>query len=144
MTADRLLLWLTRVDACIVLCALPCALLPFDWMNAVHRDLFGLGDLPDAPITRYLARSVSLLYALHGALVLAVTLNWPRYRDLVPVLAAAHAAFGVGLFLIDLEAGMPWWWAFEGPAVVALGVVQLLLYRRATQGAGTDEAGPLL
>ena len=136
MTADRLLLWLTRFDACVVLCAMPCALLPFDWMDAVHRDWLGLGPLPDAPITRYLARSLSLLYAAHGAVVLAITLDWPRYRPLVRLVAGFHVALGVGLLLTDLDARMPLWWtAGEGPGVAAFGLLQLFLYRRATKSA---------
>ena len=87
MTADRLLLFLLRADAAVVLCAAPCALLPFAWMDAVHRDWLGLGPLHDSPVTRYMARSLSLVYATHGAVVLAVTLDWKRYRPLVPVLA---------------------------------------------------------
>ena len=87
MTADRLLLWLLRVNAGVLLLAFPCALLPFAWMDAVHREALGLGSLPDVPITPYLARSLSLLYALHGAIVLGVTHDWPRYRPVVPFLA---------------------------------------------------------
>lgn len=136
MSADRLLLWLTRFDACVVLCALPCALLPFDWMNAVHRDWLGLGALPDAPIARYLSRSLSLLYAAHGAIVLTITLRWDKHRDLMPIVAGLHVALGAGLFLTDLDARMPLWWALgEGPGVAAFGLLQLFLYRRATRAA---------
>lgn len=140
MTADRLLLLLLRLNAAIVLCAAPCALLPFGWMDAVHRDWLGLGPLPDAAVTRYLARSLSLVYALHGAVLLAVTLDWARYRPLVPVLAYLHVALGCGLVLIDLDAGLPWWWvAAEGPGLVAYAGALLLVYRRANRaeaGAG--------
>lgn len=135
MTADRVLLWLMRLDAAVVLCALPCALLPFAWMDAVHRDGLGLGPLPDAPITRYMARSLSLVYAMHGAIVLAVTLDWARLKPLVPVLAWLHVALGCGLLAVDLSAAVPWWWtAGEGPGLVAFGFVKLFLYRRASRG----------
>ena len=136
MTADRLLLWLTRLDAAVLLCAAPCALLPFAWMDAVHRDWLGLGPLPDALITRYLARSLSLVYALHGGVVLGVTLDWARFRPLVRVLAGLHVALGCGLLAVDLSAGVPWWWAVaEGPGIAAFGGVQLFLYRRASRAA---------
>jgi hypothetical protein len=135
MTADRLLLLLLRFNAAILLCAAPCALLPFAWMDAVHRDWLGLGPLPDAVITRYMARSLSLVYAMHGVVILAVTLNWNRYRPLVPVLACLHIAFGCAMLAVDLSAGVPWWWALgEGPSLAAFGVVKLLLYRRASRG----------
>ena len=134
MTADRLLVLLLRIDAAVVLCAAPCALLPFSWMDTVHRDWLGLGPLPDAVITRYMARSLALMYAMHGTVVLFVTLDWKRYRPFVPVLAWLHAAFGCAMLLIDLDAGLPWWWtAGEGPPLVAYGVVLLILYRRASR-----------
>lgn len=133
MTADRFLLWLVRLNAAIVLCAAPCALLPFEWMDTVHGWL-GLGPLPDAPVSRYLTRSLSLVYALHGAVLLAVTLDWARYRPMVPVLAWLHAALGAGLILVDLTAGVPWWWtASEGPGLIGYAAVVLLVYRRASR-----------
>ncbi|MBP3956619.1 hypothetical protein J8F10_15200 [Gemmata sp. G18] len=136
MTADRLLIWLMRIDAGVVLCAFPCAFLPFEWMDTVHRDWLGLGPLPDAVITRYMTRSLSLVYAMHGAIVLAITFDWKRYRPLVPVLAWLHAVLGVGLLIVDLNAGVPWWWtAGEGPGLVAFGLVKLFLYRRASRTA---------
>lgn len=136
MTADRLLWWLMRLDACVVLCAVPCAFLPFAWMDAVHRDWLGLGPLPDSPVVRYMTGSLSLVYALHGAVVLTVTLNWVRYRPLVPTLAGLHIALGVGLLAVDLRAGLPLWWALgEGPGLVAFGCVKLYLYRRANRTA---------
>ncbi len=141
MTADRALLWLMRLDAAVVLCAVPCALLPFAWMDAVHRDWLGLGPLHDSPITRYMARSLSLVYAMHGAIVLAVTLDWARYRPLARVLAWFHVALGCGLFAVDMNAGLPWWWtAGEGPGLVAFGFVKLFLYRRKSGRGGRNLA----
>src|SRR5438874_1737454 len=66
MTAERALFWVLRLNAGVLLLALPCALLPFAWMDVVHRDAPGLGPLPDLPITRYMARSLSLVYAGRG------------------------------------------------------------------------------
>jgi hypothetical protein len=134
MTADRLLVLLLRIDPAVVLCAAPCALLPFSWMDTVHRDWLGLGPLPDAVFTRYMARSLALLYAMHGTVVLLVTLDWKRYRPFVPVLAWLHVSFGCAMFLIDLDAGIPWWWtAGEGPPLTAFGITLLVLYRRASR-----------
>jgi hypothetical protein len=139
MAADRLLLWLVRLNAAVLLCALPCAPLPFAWMDAVHRDWLGLGPLPDAPVTRYMARSLSLVYAGHGVVALAVALDWSRYRPLVPLLAWMHVGFGVAMVAVDAEAGLPWWWvAGEGPSLVVLGIVMLALCRRASRPAAGD------
>ncbi len=134
MTSDRALCLLLRANAVVLLCAAPCALLPVAWMDAVHRDWLGLGPLPDAVITRYMARSLSLVYALHGAVTLAVTLNWDRYRPLAPVLAGLHVVFGLGMLAVDLDSGVPWWWAAtEGPGIATYGAVLLVLYRRANR-----------
>lgn len=134
MTADRALLWLLRLNAAILLCAFPCALLPFEWMDRIHRGLLG-EPLPDLSITRYMTRSLSLLYGSFGACTLYVTLHWPRYRPAVPFIAWLHVAFGSAMFLVDLEAGMPWWWAAgEGPPLVAMGFLMLWVARRASWG----------
>jgi hypothetical protein len=134
MTADRLLFWLLRINAGILLLAAPCTLLPFAWMNAVHRDLFGLGELPDIPIVLYMARSLGLTYALHGAVVLGVTLDWPHYRTAVPYLAVLHIIFGCAIVAIDISAGMPWWWAAGEGGSAGFGVLLLFVYRRASRG----------
>jgi hypothetical protein len=134
MTADRLLLLILRANAAVLLLAAPCALLPFAWMDAVHRDWLGLGPLPDTPLTRYLTRSLSLAYAAVGVFLLAVTLDWTRYRPLTPLVAWLHIAFGCAMLGVDRDANLPGWWAAaEGPLLVALGTVLLVLYRRASR-----------
>jgi hypothetical protein len=106
-------------------------------MEVVHRDWLGLGPLPDAAITRYMARSLSLFYAMHGDVVLFVTMNWERMRFAVPYLAGLHIVQGCSIYAIGLDAGLPWWWvAVEGPSVVAFALVVLAVYRRANQGTG--------
>ncbi len=135
MTADRLLLWLVRLNAVILLCALPCALLPFAWMDAIHRDWLGLGSLPELPIIQYMTRSLSLVYAGHGFVALAIALDWTRYRTLVPLLAWLHIGFGLAMVAVDQEAGLAWWWvAVEGPSLIAIGIILLWLYWRAQRG----------
>jgi hypothetical protein len=131
MTTDRLLFWLVRVNAGVLLLAAPCALLPFAWMEAIHREKLGLGSLPDVAITQYMARSLSLAYALHGAVILGVTFDWTRYRPLVPLLARLHIAFGFAMICVDLSTGMPWWWAVsEGPTIVGFAILILTVNRR--------------
>ena len=138
MTADRALLWLMRLNATVLLCALLCVLLPFATMDTVHRELLG-EPLPDLPITRYMARSLALLYASYGLITLFVTLNWQSYRPAVPFIAWLHIGFGAGMFLIDLDAGMPRWWAVaEGPPLVGMGFLMLWLCRRASRGEPRD------
>jgi hypothetical protein len=138
MTAHRALLWLMRLNAAVLLCALPCVLLPFATMDTVHRELLG-EPLPELRITLYMARSLSLLYASFGLCTLFVTLDWQRYRPAAPFIAWLHVAFGAAMFLIDLDAGMPRWWAAaEGPPLVGMGFLMLWLWRRASRGEPRD------
>jgi hypothetical protein len=104
--------------------------MPTTWIAATHRWL-GLGDFPDAPITQYLARSVSALYAILGGLTIFVSTDVVRYAPVIRFFAYVTVAFGILLTGIDAVAGMPTYWTlFEGPTTVILGVVILVLVRR--------------
>src|SRR5947209_14798980 len=89
--------------------ALVAVLMPVSWMAAAHRWL-GLGEMPDAPVVEYLARSLSAMYAVLGALFLLAASDLERYRPLVRFLAVTFALLGLVLLGIDLAAGLPWWW----------------------------------
>jgi hypothetical protein len=139
MTAERLLYRLMQLNAGVLLLAAPCALLPFAWMDAVHREALGLGTLPELPITRYMARSLSLVYAVHGVVVLFVVLNWERYRSAVPLLAWLHVGLGCAMLAVDWNAGVPWWWAAgEGPPLVGFALLVLAVNRRANRANSSD------
>ena len=44
-------------------------------MAWVHREVLGLGPLPDMPIIRYMGRSLSILYATYGLITLYITIE---------------------------------------------------------------------
>ena len=73
---------LLRVAGCVLLTAFLAMCLPVDWMASTHRWL-GLGEFPRAPVVVYLARSVAALYGFHGVLVLLVSSDPLRYRNVV-------------------------------------------------------------
>ena len=128
--AERWLTWLLRLGGVLTGSAFFTMFLPVEWMAAIHRDL-GLGELPRAPITDYLTRSLSAMYAMHGAILLALSMDVRRYRPVVEVLGWATAVLGVALTAIDLHASMPLWWTLsEGPWVVVIGAVVVWLARR--------------
>jgi len=103
---------------------------PVDLMATFHQWL-GLGDFPNAPITIYLARSTSLLYAVHGSVMLYVALNFDRCQPLVPLLGWLHVVLGTTMIGVDLNAGMPLYWtAGEGLPIALTGGVMVWLYRR--------------
>ena len=109
--------------------ALPTALLPTTWMATMHRWL-GLGVLTPSPLVEYLTRSASVLYAMHGGLMLLVARDVRRFADIIFYLAVAHLLFGVMMVFIDIHAGLPALWvALEGPVVIAAGALTWVLLR---------------
>lgn len=134
---ETALIWWLRLSACMLLTAVVPAAMPFAWMDTIHRWL-DLGELPDRPIVGYLTRSASLLYALHGALLLFVAGDIRRYLPFIKFLAQLSIAFGVGMFALDAAVGMPWPWRLgEGLSIVSLGGVMLWLAQHNT-ASGPD------
>ena len=99
-------------------------------MDSIHRSL-GLGSLPDGPMTLYLARSASALYASIGPLYLFLARDPMVYAALLRLLGTIKIVLGFALVAIDVSAGLPWFWtAWEGPFVIAWGIGLLLLVGR--------------
>jgi hypothetical protein len=136
--SEKVLVVLLRVSGVILLTALIPAVMPFAWMDLIHRQL-GMGTLPDVPIVGYLTRSLSALYALHGVLVFYVSLDVRRYLPVVKCLGAVGVVFGAGMLVLDVSVGMPLPWVLgEGPLVVVLGGVLLWLAGRVQQADGAS------
>jgi len=135
VTADTLLKWLLRIVGGVELCAIPFILIPLLWMDAVHDRVLGLGQLPHAPVVEYMARSLSALYAVHGAVVFRLSFDIDRFRPLVGFLGGVHVVLGLIVLCIDLSAGVPrWWTAGEGPGIAVGGVLVLILTRIGERG----------
>lgn len=130
MTPDWLLTWLLRLSAAVLLLAVPTALLPTESMSTIHAAL-GLGTMPRAPLVDYLTRSASLLYGMHGGILLVLSFDVRRYAPVIRVVGYLTIAFGVSMFAVDLYAGLPWYWtAFEGLPTAVVGVLMAALARR--------------
>ena len=122
---ERTLQLLLRVVGSVALLSAPCVLMPYAWMNAIHQGL-GMGELPDAPVVGYLARSASAFYALFGGLLWATSFDLPRHRLVLGYLGAAIVLFGLVLLVVDFLEGMPLWWQLvEGPFNIGFGLVIL-------------------
>ena len=135
--AEKTLVVVLRVSAVILLVALVPVVMPASWMATIHRNL-GLGELPEGTIVGYLTRSLSALYASHGALLLFISFDVRRFLPVVKCLAVLNAAFGAGMLAIDLAVGMPpWWIACEGPPLIVLGVVLFWLAVKTDERIGT-------
>jgi hypothetical protein len=116
--SEQALAVILRVLGMIVLFALFPIFMPTRWMEATNHWL-GLGELPDTAIVGYLTRSLSAMYAIHGALLVYLSFNVRRYAPAIQFFAAAGVAFGFVVLGIDLAVKMPWWWIIgEGPFVV--------------------------
>lgn len=127
---ERLLVALLRLGALLTGSAVFAVFLPAETMAAVHERL-GLGAFPDTALTSYLARSLSAMYAFHGALLFILSTDVRRYRKAIVFLGWTTAALGAALLGIDLQAPMPLWWTLaEGPWVIVIGVVLATLARR--------------
>jgi hypothetical protein len=132
--AEKALVWLLRISAVVLLTALVPAVMPFAWMQDIHRSL-GMGELPEGPIIGYLTRSLSAMYAMHGALLFFVSWDVRRFLPVVKCLAVLAVLFGIGMLVLDVMVGMPFCWVVgEGPFIVVLGGVMLWLAGRVQDG----------
>ena len=123
------LVWLLRITAGAMLCALIFVFCPFEWMAAIHGRL-GLGELPYTPLMSYLTRTLSAMYASMGAVLLFISFDVDRYRPLIRLVGVLAVAGGVGVAILDAAAGLPLFWTVsEGPLTVALGGALVALTR---------------
>ena len=127
MNKEQVLVLLMRFNAVMLLLAIGAVVMPFAWMDAVHRSA-GMGPLPDSAIVHYLTRSASALYAGYGAVILFLSFDVRRYRPVIIFKALIGVAFGAVMLGLDVAVGMPWHWTVcEGPFVITMGVAILWL-----------------
>ena len=138
MNELSILTWLLRIHACVLLLALVPIFFPYALMNSIHQWL-GLGELQAAPITDYLTRSLSLVYALHGAVCLALTFDIQKYLSLIRLIAIFHFGFGIFSLFIDISAGLPLYWIIgEGP-MISLFALFILWYSKDCMSNANDK-----
>lgn len=124
---EPILVMLLRLDGILMLATLLPSIMPMVWMKEVHRCL-GMGELPDGPIIGYLTRSLAVIYAMHGAVLLFVSLDIRRFLPVVKFVAVMTILFGLWMTALDYFVGMPVFWiAAEGPSLFVLYCVVLWL-----------------
>ena len=142
--SDYSLAVLLRLIGAAELAALVFVLAPVGWMDAVHDRLLGLGPLPSGRIVEYLARHLSALYAVHGAVIVGISLDVPRYRPLAVILGRGHVVLGLVLGWTDWSAGFSWVWALgEGTLVSCCGGL-ILAFARGGTSDGRQRPRPVV
>lgn len=133
---ERLFRLLLRIVGSAALLAIPFVFVPYAGMNAIHDGL-GMGQLPDAPVVGYLARSASAFYAILGGLLWVLSFDLRRHRLVLVYLGAAILLFGLVIFAVDFLEGMPRWWnLWEGSVNTLFGIVILVLSCRLGRNSG--------
>ena len=131
--SEQVLKLFLRLIGSAALLALIFVAAPHAWMDAIHVQM-GMGQLPDAPVVGYLARSTSAFYALLGGLLWVVSFDLSRHRLVLIYLGVAITLFGGTLLVVDWWEGMPLFWkVWEGPFVIAFGLAVLFLSRGISQ-----------
>ena len=126
-TAQKFLKFILLFAGGLLVTAFVAVLLPTEMMAAGHEWL-GLGEFPNSPITMYLARSTSLLYGIHGVLMVYTGLTMQHHWRLAWYFSSLHIVIGITMLVTDMTAGMPLYWILgEGPPVALLGAFMLLL-----------------
>lgn len=116
-----------RVYGAIDLVAIAAVFAPREQLAATHAAM-GLGALPEGELVVYLARAMSALCAMYGALLIYLSLDVVRNAGVLRFLAIAAIVHGSVMLAVDLREGMPWWWAAaEGPTFAVAGAIILLL-----------------
>jgi len=127
MTARWMLVWVLRLGGAAMLCALIFVFCPFGWMQAIHTRI-GIGELAYTPLLSYLIRTLSAMYASMGAILVFISRDVERYRDLIRFLAWLSMLGGAGVTALDAILHLPWLWTMtEGPFTVLLGLVLIIL-----------------
>ena len=121
--------WILFAVGGVLLTAAVPVFFPVSWMAYLHEQL-GLGEFPNRPITLYLARSTSMLYAAHGSFIVFIAKDIDRYWNLVPLVGWLHAIMGLTMLGIDLSAPMPTYWIVgEGIPIALAGVFILWVWK---------------
>ena len=129
--------WILRVFAGFMMLALPCVFMPISWMDAIC-ERSGLGPMPTEPVAIYMARHLSLMYALTGVLLMYMSLDVDRHFPLLKVFGWGLLAFGAILLWIDVSSGMPTsWTVMEAGPIVPVAVLFVWLLGQLAPASST-------
>jgi len=120
--------------------AVVVAFLPWDIIAAMHSAI-GAGELTREPTVEYLVRSVSLLHAIFGAMLVLLSADVTRYLDLIRGLAKLLCLAAILLAVVDQQSGVPLWWAIaQCGGLLGMGLFLSLSCRPLNNGPGSPSA----
>lgn len=132
---EKMLRVLLKASGLVLMLALPAALMPTSWMQRTN-DLLLHQPLAATPLAEYLTRSLSGLYASLGLVTWFLATDVRRYAPVIACKSVAGMLFAIGIFVLDLSIGLPWYWtAVEGPGIFVLCAAGLFLARRVGRSA---------
>ncbi len=132
--AERALRFVLRVNGTITALAIVAVFIPRAWMDWAHQKT-GMGAAPPEAIFEYLARTVSFLYFVHGALCWVLSTDVRRFGPVITYVGVVELCFAGLVVWIDSAAGMPrYWTAIESTVVAAFSGAILFLRVRAREG----------
>ena len=125
--------YLLMLNGCFLMLAVVALFFPLDLMKSIHQWL-GIGEMPDSSVVIYLARSTSMMYAVHGVVMFFTGLKIDRLWPMAGLLGFLHVGIGLTMIGVDLNAGMPVYWiAGEGGPIAAMGLLILYFWNRGNQ-----------
>ncbi len=112
MNRERLQAWLLRVAGAVEILAFFAVVMPRSWMEASHAWL-GMGEMRTSPLLMFMIRQASYAYGMHGVGLWVIARDVRRFRPLVVLNGAAFLLAAPVFYLIDVTAGIPWWWTLS-------------------------------
>ena len=112
MSRERLAGWLLRLAGAFEILAFFAVVMPRSWMEASHAWL-GMGEMLVSPLLMFMIRQASYTYGMHGIGLWLVASDVRRFRPLVILNGVAYLLAAPVFYLIDVSAGIPWWWTIS-------------------------------
>jgi hypothetical protein len=140
MNRERWLVWLLRAAGAFGVLAFFAVVMPRGWMEAAHAWL-GMGEMLVSPLLMFLIRQSSYVYGMHGVSLFVLATDVRRFRPLIILNGVSFLLAAPVFYLIDVSAGIPWWWALSdvlGCGSLGAGLLWLTLTRDSTDGAAAN------
>jgi len=134
---ERWQAWLLRAAGAFEVLAFFAVVMPRAWMEASHAWL-GMGEMLVSPLLMFMIRQSSYVYGMHGVGLWVLASDVRRFRPLVVLNGVSFALAAPVFYLIDVTAGIPWWWTVSD--VLGCGFLGVALLWLTLGGRGRADA----